>query len=215
MSIKAVIFDLDGTLLNTLEDLAAALNYAMDAYGYPHRSNAEVRDFVGNGVTGLIELAIPNGRGNPQFDEIVRLYRSYYAGHCQIMTRPYDGVMELLKNLDARGIKLAIASNKPDGAVKSLNEFYFADYVEVAMGECPGVPRKPSPEILHNALRELGVTGQESLYVGDSEVDIQTARNAGVKCVSVSWGFRDVDVLKANNAEFIADTPAEILNLID
>lgn len=214
MKYTTVVFDLDGTLLNTLEDLMDAVNYGLAQYGYPIRTLEEIRTFVGNGVRRLIERALPNGTENPHFDEVLAAFREYYTAHCEDKTRAYDGVLELLKQLKDEGFRLAIVSNKLDSAVKNLNKSYFGGYVQAAIGEQEGVRRKPAPDMVENALSMLGSSKSEAVYVGDSEVDIQTAANAGLDCISVSWGFRGAAFLQDNGASVIAGTPQQVYQLI-
>lgn len=214
MKYTAVIFDLDGTLLYTLEDLKNAVNYALNQYGYPVRTLEEVRRFVGNGVRRLLERAVPDGGENPEFEKILSAFRSYYAAHCEDHTYAYDGVLELMQQLKAAGCRLAIVSNKLDSAVKELCETHFHDYVQTAIGEKEGVRRKPAPDMVKNALAELKSVREETVYVGDSDVDIQTAANAGLDCISVSWGFRDAAFLHQSGARVIADTPQQVFDLI-
>lgn len=214
MKYTTVVFDLDGTLLNTLEDLMDAVNYGLAQYGYPIRTLAEIRTFVGNGVRKLIERALPNEAANPHLNEVLAAFREYYSIHCEDKTRAYDGVLELLEQLKNAGFRLAIVSNKLDSAVKTLNESYFGGYVQAAIGEKEGIRRKPAPDMVENALAMLCSSKSEAVYVGDSEVDIQTAANAGLDCISVSWGFRDADFLQANGAAVIADTPQQVYEII-
>lgn len=208
---KAVIFDLDGTLLNTLDDLADAVNWALEKYNQPKRTIAEVRAFVGNGLRNLMNQAVPNGEKNPVFEDLFEEFREYYKSHCNIKTAPYEGVLALMKELKTRGIKMAIVSNKIDSGVKELNEIHFSEYVEVAIGERVGIARKPSPDSVNEALRILDVAKEDAIYVGDSGVDIQTAKNAGIGCVSVSWGFRDEAVLMEQGASIMIHQPLELL----
>ena len=205
-----VIFDLDGTLLDTLEDLADAVNDALRSTGMPERTLEEVRAFVGNGVRRLIELAVPGGFENPQFEEVFGKFRAYYGVHCNDKTKPYEGILSLLQDLKEEGFALAIVSNKPDGAVKELSEIYFHDLIQVAIGEREGVKRKPAPDTVFAALGELGVSGERAVYVGDSDVDVMTAKNAGLPCITVLWGFRDKEFLKEQGAKVFASTPEEI-----
>lgn len=211
---KAVIFDLDGTLLNTLQDLAGSTNAALTAYGYQPRTLDEVRSFVGNGVKLLIQRALGVERPEdcPQFDEVFEAFRAHYAVHSNDCTCAYPGVPELLTKLKEAGAPMAIVSNKLDAAVKQLNEIYFKDYISVAIGEneAAGVKKKPAPDTVYAALRELGVSPENAIYVGDSEVDIATAKNAGIPCMSVTWGFRDRAWLTAHGAERLFDTPEAV-----
>lgn len=214
MRIKAIVFDLDGTLLNTLEDLAAATNWALRQHDMPVRSLDEVRQFVGNGVRRLIERAVPEGTEAQLFEQTFADFKSYYVNHCQERTCLYDGIHEMLRALRDCGLRLAIVSNKLQAGVDELYERYFRDTVEVAVGERPGVPRKPAPDMVHLALRELGVSPEEAVYVGDSDVDLLTATNSGLSCISVLWGFRDRDFLLAHGATCLAKTPEDIVQLL-
>lgn len=214
MKYTAVVFDLDGTLLNTLEDLMDAVNYALSRYGYPIRTLDEIRRFVGNGVRKLMERALPDGASNPKFEEILSAFRAYYTIHCEDKTHAYDGILELLQQLKTSGYKMAIVSNKPDSAVKELNQSHFNGYVQAAIGEKEGIKTKPAPDMVEHALTELNCRKEEAVYIGDSEVDIQTAANAGLDCISVSWGFRDPDFLLKRGASVIADTPQQVYDLI-
>lgn len=213
MKYDTIIFDLDGTLLNTLEDLMDAVNYALGQFGYPERTLPEIRNFVGNGARKLIERSLPDGTA-ADIDGILQVFRAYYSLHCEDKTSAYEGVAELLKQLADEGFKLAIVSNKPDSAVKDLNRAWFSGYVQAAAGEKEGIRRKPAPDMVENALAELGSSKSRAVYVGDSEVDIQTAANAGLNCISVAWGFRDVEFLRKNGAAVIANTPAEVYDIM-
>ncbi|MDE7310679.1 MAG: HAD-IA family hydrolase [Eubacterium sp.] len=214
MKYTTVIFDLDGTLLNTLEDLMDAVNYALEQFGYPVRTLAEIRAFVGNGVRTLMERALPDGAANPAFEEILKAFREYYTIHCEDKTHAYDGVLELMQQLKDAGIKMAIVSNKLDSAVKELNQSYFNGYVDAAIGETENIRRKPAADMVEHALAILKGKKQDTVYIGDSDVDIQTAANAGIDCISVSWGFRDSDFLRKCGASVIADTPQQVYDLI-
>ena len=210
-SLEAVIFDLDGTLLNTLYDLTDAVNWSLEKYGQPVRTLEEVSAFVGNGLRNLMLQAVPGGEENPVFEELFEFFREYYKEHCNIKTAPYEGVIELMKELKARGVKMAIVSNKIDAGVKELNAIHFAEYVDVAIGEREGIKRKPEPDSLNEALRILGVDKEHAVYVGDSEVDILTAKNADVRCISVSWGVRDEGFLMESGAGIMIERPLELL----
>ena len=177
------LFDLDGTLLNTLEDLADGTNHALASFGYPRRTLEEVRRFVGNGAANLIAQAVPAGRDPAP---VLKAFQAYYPTHCRIKTAPYPGVLEALAELRKK-YPIAIVSNKPDAAVKPLCAHYFPGIF--ALGETAGCPRKPDPAMVRKAMEAIGVT--DCVYVGDSEVDVLTAKNAGVPCLSVLWGFRD------------------------
>ena len=215
MNIKAVIWDLDGTLLNTLDDLAASVNAALAMNGMPLRSTEEVRAFVGNGIRNLMMRAVPGGEANPAFDKALEDFTRHYGAHSRDRTRPYDGILEMLDRLSAVGVKHAIVSNKIDFAVKELSRAYFGERMCAAIGDDPSRARKPAPDSVLAAMREMGVTAQETVYVGDSDVDVLTARNAGVPCVAVLWGFRDEACLRAAGAERLARTPDELREIIE
>lgn len=212
--IDTVIFDMDGTVLDTLQDLADAVNAALKAFGMPERTIDEVRAFVGNGVRRLLELSVPDGFANPRFEEVFAKFREYYGAHCNDKTKAYDGILPLLRELEKEGYGLAIVSNKLDSAVKELNEIYFEGIVKVAIGEVEGIAKKPAPDMVEKALRELGKTKETAVYVGDSDVDLMTARNVGLPCISVLWGFREEGFLKEQGARYFAKAPAEIPKLI-
>lgn len=207
------IFDLDGTLLNTLDDLASAVNYALRRNGMPEHSRDAVRRFVGNGVRMLMIRAVPDGELNPQFEEVFDSFREYYMHHSLDTTLPYDGISEMLATLRERGCRLAVVSNKFDAATKELCRHFFADTIDVAVGEheAEGIRKKPAPDTVIEALNQLGVSRQNAVYVGDSDVDIETARNAGLPCISVLWGFRDRDFLLAHGATTLISSPTDLL----
>lgn len=211
-----IIFDLDGTLLDTLEDLTDSVNYAMEQFDLPTHTLEAVRGFVGNGVAKLIERAIPQGMENPSYEAILTAFKEHYAKHCEDKTRPYEGVPELLSVLQEQGYHLAIVSNKFDGAVKRLCEKYFKGYITVAIGESDQVKRKPAPDTVYQALRELGCEASQAVYVGDSEVDLQTAKNVPLPCISVLWGFRTEEQLlcAGAKADQIIKTPQELPALL-
>lgn len=215
MKYNTIVFDMDGTLLNTLEDLTDSVNYALQICGYTERTLDEVRCFVGNGVRVLMNQAVPAGTSEEDIVKCLTIYRKHYSENMQHKTRPYDGINELLKSLKEKGIKLAIVSNKYDSAVKALCKDYFQDYIQIAIGESPEVAKKPAPDSVFTALEQLGAVREEALYVGDSEVDVQTARNAGLKCIGVTWGFRDREVLAAEGADIIIDRPHELLEYLN
>ena len=215
MNIKAVIWDLDGTLLNTLDDLAASVNAALAMNGMPLRSTEEVRAFVGNGIRNLMMRAVPGGEANPAFEKALEDFTCHYGAHSRDRTRPYDGVLEMLDQLSEAGVKHAIVSNKIDFAVKQLSRAYFGERMCAAIGDDPSRARKPAPDSVLAAMREMGVTAQETVYVGDSDVDVITARNADVACVAVLWGFRDEACLKAAGAQRLARTPEELREIIE
>lgn len=208
--LKSVIFDLDGTLLYTLQDLANAVNAGLQAGGMPQRTLTEIRSFVGNGVTSLMIRSIPGGKDCPKFDIMMKTFKNYYKEHCSDNTVPYDGIPMLLTKLKNAGIKTAVTSNKLDSAVKVLCQDFFPGLIDISIGDAEGQKRKPAPDMLYKAMDILNVNKDEIVYVGDSEVDIITAKNAGIKCISVSWGFKDKSFLIDNGAEVIVDTAAEL-----
>ena len=211
---KTIIWDLDGTLLDTLDDLMDSVNAALAEFGLPLRTKTEIRSFVGNGVLRLLELSVPNGKLNPQFDKIFAFFNKHYAKNNQNKTRPYDGVQKLLSELKDKGYKMAIATNKVDYAAQELTELYFKDAIDVTIGDSEGIRRKPHPDKVFEAIKQLNADKESSVYVGDSEVDIETACNAGIDIICVSWGFRDKEDLIANGAERIADTMEELLGIL-
>lgn len=204
------IFDLDGTLLDTLGDLAASCNFALRSHSLPEHSVDDVRRFVGNGVRKLMERAIPQGEANPAFNDAYATFRQHYMEHNLDTTQPYPGIMPLLKSLKDEGKNIAVVSNKFYAATRELCRHFFGDYVEVAIGEREGIRKKPAPDTVVEALRELGVGREGTVYVGDSDVDIQTAANSGMPCVSVLWGFRDRDFLIAHGATTLITSPEEL-----
>lgn len=213
MKYTTILFDLDGTLLDTLDDLTDAVNRTLVRHNLPCCTRAEVRNFVGKGAKRLMELA--TGGAHPEtFDAMLADYKADYAANCRVRTAAYPGVVELLGTLAARGYRIGIVSNKPDDAVKALQREFFPGSVEIAVGETVGVRRKPAPDTLLAAMQQLGAKPDATVYVGDSEVDVETARNAGIPCISVSWGFRDRAILLAHGAECIVDTCAQLLSLL-
>lgn len=209
---KTYIFDLDGTLLSTLNDLASSTNYALRWAGMPERTIEEVRMFVGNGVKLLMERAIPEGVNNPKFEETYAKFREHYMEHNLDTTRPYDGVPELLHELKRRGKHLAIVSNKFYAATQDLAKHFFPDTIEVAIGERENIRKKPAPDTVLEALRQLNVSKEDAVYIGDSDVDIMTAKNSGLPCISVLWGFRDKDFLIEHGGSLFVEKPIEILS---
>lgn len=208
---KAIIFDLDGTLLDTLGDLTDAVNHTMEKFNYQTRTLPEIRSFVGNGIRVLIERCLPGGADTPGFEDILNEFKVFYTANCHVKTHPYNGIMELLEKLHNDGYKLAINSNKNQAAVTELNRIYFRKYIQTAIGNRPGIRSKPAPDTVNKAIAELGCTKEQTLYAGDSEVDIETARNAGTDCISVSWGFRERALLESLNPGAVIDTPEELL----
>ena len=208
------IFDLDGTLLDTLQDLADSTNYALSLHGLPTRTAEEIRQFVGNGVGLLIHRAVPQGTPEELEAHVLRDFRAHYLLNMENKTAPYPGILELLDALRTAGVRTAVVSNKFDGAVKGLCQNYFGDRVDTAIGESQGVARKPAPDTVFRALAELGASPEGAAYIGDSDVDMETAKNAGLPCISVSWGFRSRDFLLECGAALIADTVEELKALL-
>ncbi len=192
---RAVIFDLDGTLLNTLDDLAASTNFALSNMGYPIRSQSEIRSFVGNGVAKLIERAVPEGTSSEMTEKTLAVFKEHYAVHCEDQTAPYEGITELLDTLLENGKILAVVSNKLDSAVSVLCKKYFGDRMSVTVGDREGIRKKPFPDSVDEVLQRLHIKRENAVYIGDSDVDIETAKNAGLDGISVTWGFRDLEVL--------------------
>ncbi|MBQ9636949.1 MAG: HAD family hydrolase [Prevotella sp.] len=210
MTYDTYIFDLDGTLLDTLGDLAASCNYALREHGFPERSIGEVRRFVGNGVRLLIERAVPAGTDERGVEAVLATFRQHYLEHGLDTTQPYPGVMELLARLRRSGAHVAVVSNKFCEATQELCHHFFGDLVEVAIGEGRGIRKKPCPDAVNEALRQLGVGKESTVYVGDSDVDIETARNSGLPCISVLWGFRSREFLLEHGAACLVASPEEI-----
>ena len=210
MRYDTVIFDLDGTLLDTLQDLAAAVNYALNQQGYPPRTAQEVCRFVGNGVEKLMRRAVPAGLPEERIMAALAVFKDYYAQHNNDATAPYPGIEALLDHLKARGVRMAIVSNKNDPNVKALARLYFPTTISMAVGEGGGVRAKPCPDTVLHVMNTWGCDPSRVLYVGDSDVDIQTARNAGVDCASVCWGFRPEPELRAAGATLLVHTAQEL-----
>lgn len=207
---KTYIFDLDGTLLSTLADLAASTNYALRTHHMPERSIDEVRRFVGNGVKKLMERAIPDGLNNPLFEDTFATFRQHYMQHNLDTTQPYPSIMQLLEQLKAEGKNIAVVSNKFYAATRELCRHFFGDLVPVAIGEREDIRKKPAPDTVIEALRELGVDKEGAVYIGDSDVDIMTAKNSGMPCVSVLWGFRDKEFLLEHGATTLISQPEDM-----
>lgn len=230
MKKNTIIWDLDGTLMDTIEDLKNAVNYALRTNGMEERTLNEVRQFVGNGVRRLIELAVPEsmerGKRNPDlFEKVFTDFKTYYVEHCQDNTGLYEGIAETLKVLKEKGVRMAVVSNKLQQGVTELvnsevhtvgknDALRLCDYMDVSIGERPEVARKPAPDMVIKALEELGVEKNEAVYIGDSEVDVLTARNSGLPCISVLWGFRNIDVLKEYGANTFVKHPMDIISIL-
>ena len=207
---QLVIFDLDGTLLDTLDDLADSVNYALETESLPARTREEVRRFVGNGIRKLVERAVPAGTAVEVTDRVFEAFKERYKAHCADKTKPYEGILDLLCKLKEREVKTAVVSNKADFAVKELCKQYFPGLLCEAIGERTGIARKPAPDTVNEVLRLLGMDRTQAVYIGDSEVDVETAKNAGMDCIAVEWGFRDSEVLRKAGAEVIASDAEEL-----
>ena len=214
MGYKAIIWDLDGTLLDTLQDLAGAVNHSLETYGLPVRTKEEVRAIVGRGIRHLVENAVPTGTDPATTDAVFGEFCTYYAAHSADATAPYAGIPAMLGKLSRAGVKMAIVSNKADFAVQDLVKQYFGEEITLAVGAREDIPKKPAPDMVEYALARLGVTKAEAAYVGDSEVDVLTARNTGMDCLAVDWGFRSRETLREAGAERIFSTPQELMEAI-
>ena len=214
MHYTTAIFDLDGTLLNTLDDLAASTNHALLAYGLPTRSRDEVRQYVGNGILNLIRQAVPNGSADDLIQDVYKTFNTHYAEHSLEATAPYPGIEALLDDLHAQGMNCCVVSNKGDYAVGPLVEHFFPGRFEVARGECEGIRRKPAPDTVLSCMDALNVSSSQCVYVGDSEVDVACARNAGIDCIIVTWGFRDEAYVRSQGGTVFAHDCIELRHLL-
>ncbi len=212
--IDTVIFDLDGTLLNTLDDLTDSVNFALGEMGYPLHTADEVRMMVGNSVIYLIEKALPEDADKETFDKTLALFEKHYQTNMRNKTAPYSGVMSMLQKVRAEGYKTAVVSNKPDVFTKQLVSELFGEYISVAIGRSDSMPRKPAPDTVWYVLDLLGSKKENAVYVGDSEVDALTAKNAGMPCIGCLWGFRDRETLEAAGAEYLISSPDELTGLL-
>lgn len=215
MRYSTYIFDLDGTLLNTLCDLAISTNYALQVHGLPQHSEEDIRQFVGNGVVKLMERAIPEGKNNPKFDAILKTFGTHYLQYGTENTAPYPGIIDMLKTLKRTNRQVAIVSNKFDEATKLLSKQYFGNLIDLAIGEqeAKGIRKKPFPDTVEAVLKQLHSEKERAVYIGDSDVDIETARNCKIPCISVTWGFRDRTFLIEHGADTLIDTPKELLQI--
>lgn len=212
---KTIIWDMDGTLLDTLDDLSDSVNAALRAFGLPEKEKLEVRSYVGNGILRLMELSVPGGKLHPEFGEIFLFFEKYYAKNSRNKTKPYAGFARVLPRLKIQGYQMAIVSNKADYIVKELAQLYFGDTIDVAIGESAGINKKPNPDAVFEAMHLLNANKETTVYIGDSEVDIATAKNAGIDCLSVAWGFRDKSYLQMSEAMYIIDKPEEIPDYLE
>lgn len=209
-----VIFDLDGTLLDTLDDLCNSVNYSLRTNNFPERSLAEVRTFVGNGIRLLKERSVPEGTSKELIDKTFECFKTYYAVHCNDKTKTYPGVMDMLKELKKNGYKIAVLSNKAQYAVTKLCDIYFNNLLDDAVGARENVAKKPSPDALYICAENNNINLNNVIYVGDSDVDVATANNAGVKGIAVTWGFRSRELLIKCGAENLADNTDELLQIL-
>ncbi len=214
MRYKTIIFDLDGTLLNTLDDLADSVNFALRKCSMPERTVDEVRRFIGNGVRVLMRRSVPTGTCEEDYIKAYNAFTAHYAGNSRNKTAPYNGVTDMLKKLKLCGYKLAIVSNKIDFAVKDLRDEFFSDVIDVAIGDSEDTANKPAPDMVYKAVKELGAETDSCVYIGDTDVDLETAKNSGMDCITVSWGFRSRAELEGYGAEMIIDAPDEIFELV-
>ncbi len=211
MKYEAIIFDLDGTLTDTLEDLKNSVNFALNRFGFPERTVGEVRSFVGNGVRRLIYLSVPENTAEETAEECLGVFKEYYKNHSLVKTKPYDGIVPMLRELKKLGIKTAVVTNKMHEAAEDIVRIFFDGLIDITLGQIDGVAQKPQPDGINFVIQKLGVSKDKAVYVGDSEVDCITAKNAGIPCIGVTWGFRDKSVLLENGADFIIDNPEDIL----
>lgn len=214
MKYKAVIFDMDGTILNTLEDLKNATNYSLRQFGMPERSLEEVRMFVGNGIRKLVERAVPAGTPEEKIDQILDVFLEYYEIHSADNTSPYPGILELVEKLKKSGIKTAVSTNKADVPAQELGREYFNGIFDLIVGQQDGLKVKPAPDSVNKILSILDIQKKDAIYIGDSDVDVQTAKNSGLDFIGVSWGFRGREFLEKNGAKNIVDNANEILDLV-
>lgn len=214
MKYKAVIWDLDGTLLNTLEDLMNSVNYGLSAHGMPHITLEQTRRYVGNGVAKLVERAVPHGTDKETTEDVLKDFKTHYSVHSMDKTKPYKGMVELMTKLKNDGYSMAIVSNKLKEAVEELAEIYFPGLVDVAMGDTPDIPKKPEPDMIFKALELLNVGKDEAVFIGDSEVDVATGINSGMDMITVLWGFRDMEELKKAGAEVFAKNAVELEKIL-
>ena len=215
MKYDLLIFDLDGTILDTLEDLKLSTNYALTFHGFPERTLDEVRRFVGNGIGKLIERAVPAGTPEKETQRVLATFKRHYGAHCADHTKPYEKIPEFLKAVRESGCQTAVVSNKADFAVQELCEQYFPGMFDFVVGEREGIRRKPCPDSVNEVLKTLRKTKEQAVYVGDSDVDVETAKNAGMPVIGVSWGFRGRKFLEEHGAERIADEPEDLWKFIE
>lgn len=211
MKYKLIVFDMDGTVLDTLGDLCVSLNHALKKNGLPERSINEVRSFVGNGIRKLIERGVPAGTDTEKINKVHADFSEHYESNCANLTAPYDGIKEIIAEIRNKGMKTAVVSNKVDNAVQELAEHYFGGLFDMCVGESKNIKRKPAPDEVEAVLKTLNIKKEDALFVGDSEVDIETAKNSGLPIISVTWGFKDRDFLLSHGAKVLIDEPRELL----
>lgn len=214
MKYDAVVFDLDGTLIDTLEDLKDSVNFALQKFGFPSRNLDEIRSFVGNGVKRLVYLSVPEGTDEATSEKCLEIFKEHYKSNSRNKTAPYDGIPEMLERVKAAGFKTAVVTNKIQDAAIEIIRSFFGDRIDVIIGQIDGVAQKPEPDGVWLALEKLGVSKEKAVYIGDSEVDCMTAHNAGLPCIGVMWGFRSREVLEDNKAEFIVESPEKIMDCL-
>lgn len=205
------IFDMDGTILNTIDDIAGAINYVLDMHGYPKRTVDEVKSFVGNGLKRALELSLPDGVAGDVLNQLFTELVAYYNEHSNIMTRPYEGIVDVIHKLREQGKIVAVVSNKRVEAVRDLCDIYFAGCFDMALGDQDGIARKPAPDMTNMVIEHYGILKDKCVYIGDSDVDLMTARNTEIDCIAVTWGFRTREFLVEHGAEIIVDSPWELL----
>lgn len=208
---KLYIFDMDGTILNTIDDIAGAINYVLDMHGYPRHTVDEVKSFVGNGLKRALELSLPDGVAGDVLNQLFTELVAYYNEHSNIMTRPYEGIVEVIHKLREQGKIVAVVSNKRVEAVRDLCDIYFAGCFDMALGDQDGIARKPAPDMTNMVIEHYGILKDKCVYIGDSDVDLMTARNTEIDCIAVTWGFRTREFLVEHGAEIIIDSPWELL----
>ena len=208
---NTIVFDLDGTLTDTLDDLRSSVNFALSQFGFPERSRDEIRSFVGNGVRRLIYRSVPENTDTATAEKCLEVFREHYKANSCVETKPYDGIADLLETLKKRGIKTAVVTNKMHEAAADIVEYFFGGLIDITIGQSEKIAPKPAPDSVFLALEKLGVSKEDAIYVGDSEVDCMTAHNAGIPCIGVTWGFRDREVLEANGADYIAENSQDII----
>lgn len=214
MKFNTIIFDLDGTLINTLEDLMNSVNFALEKYNFPHRNLEEIQSFVGNGVKKLVELSSPEDTSKKVVAKLLEIFKEHYKENSMVKTAPYEGIIEMLDEVNKAGIKTAVVTNKMQDAAIDVVRHYFGDRIEGVIGQVDGLSQKPAPDGVWKAIEKLGSKLEDSIYIGDSEVDCATAHNANLPIIGCTWGFRDKSVLEENKAEYIIDKPCEILPIV-